>query len=702
MIDNINASEDSPANTIADPGMAEAFRRISECRCENRKWLDLGNLGLTSFPQALFELQHLEVLNMGNGYRLTRDNEDFELRVDRAGNGTPNLVSDVPAAMGQLRSLRRVCASRLGLRRVGGIAACRNLERLDLSQCKELANVDGLEGLPHLTDLQLLGCSNLTNLHGLKGLTALANLNLTGCSQLVNLDGLEELTSLTCLDLNRCRQLANLDGLKRLRNLARLNMQGYLPVNLDGLKGLTGLAVLDLSGCEQLTSVDALKGLTNLHILDLGECTGLVNVDGLRDLVHLHTLHLWGCRQLANVESLKGLISLVTLTLDGCNLHRFPAFTLSLPSLRSLSLYGCKLDDVPTELLGRAVGPNSNCLHAVRAYLGSERGQPLSPGRPDTVENRPCAANESAPIGIPVRQTREQGEPLNSPTRTTDSFTYGRTSSAALRDTLVRMVQKKELDACAALCRSRKEEILADFSDWIRMPADVAKDIRAALNYAEGLFIVAELLQSLGSDRPMSLMQPDESALLIRLIEAANKPDSFELMALCYISQADVKKHFAAWKRRWRGTLDDTAAATRYGEALVAAAQCLAKFGDESLMTLLCEGQGENLIETWPQELDKAKALLSGGKWQAAIDVLQATLAKRKQFRFGSAVAALMPATYGMLGLAYVELGDLAQGAECLRHAVAVCEEFGRTQEAEAYANDLRAVEKASSRGRPI
>ena len=82
------------------------------------------------------------------------------------------------------------------------------------------------------------------------------------------------------------------------------------------------------------------------------------------------------------MESLKGLVSLVTLTLDQCNLHRFPSFALSLPCLSSLSLYECKLDDVPTELLGKAVGPNSNCLHAVRAHFERERGQPTTTESP--------------------------------------------------------------------------------------------------------------------------------------------------------------------------------------------------------------------------------------------------------------------------------------------------------------------------------
>ena len=80
---------------------------------------------------------------------------------------------------------------------------------LDLSSCRQLANVDGLQGLGGLTALQSLTlnlgyCRQLTNvdgLQGLGGLTALQSLtlDLSGCSQLANVDVLQGLGGFTAL-----------------------------------------------------------------------------------------------------------------------------------------------------------------------------------------------------------------------------------------------------------------------------------------------------------------------------------------------------------------------------------------------------------------------------------------------------------------------------------------------------------------------
>lgn len=56
-----------------------------------------------------------------------------------------------------------------------------------------------------------------------------------------------------------------------------------------------------------------------------------------------------------------------------------------------------------------------------------------------------------------------------------------------------------------------------------------------------------------------------------------------------------------------RGVMDDPLEATRYVETLGKVAECFASVGDNRLMAMLVgEPQGENLIETWPQELNQA------------------------------------------------------------------------------------------------
>jgi len=45
-----------------------ARERIAQEAEERTGFLDLGRLGLTALPEELFELQHLQSLNLGSGY----------------------------------------------------------------------------------------------------------------------------------------------------------------------------------------------------------------------------------------------------------------------------------------------------------------------------------------------------------------------------------------------------------------------------------------------------------------------------------------------------------------------------------------------------------------------------------------------------------------------------------------------------------
>lgn len=273
-------------------------------------------------------------------------------------------------------------------------------------------------------------------------------------------------------------------------------------------------------------------------------------------------------------------------------------------------------------------------------------------------------------------------------------------SPQALRDNLMQMASRNEFDALALLCSSQKESILQHFPDWINMPKEIAKDSLAALNYENGLLAIATVFQAMGDDRLMSLVRPDEKTLLNRLIRAANEPDSHELSALCYISQADIHKHFATWKAWLRGVMDDPLVTTRYTETLGRVAECFASVGDNRLMTILVgESQGENLIETWPQELNQAQASLSASKPELAIQTLHNALNKRKHLQHGSAVASYLPPTYGMLGVAYLKIGSLNKSIKYLQKAVDTHRAYGNTKEAELYARDLKTVMEARDKG---
>jgi hypothetical protein len=81
----------------------EALRRIEECRCEGRKWLDLGNLGLADIPDELFTLRDLETLNLGNGWVVLENGEGFEiLPNDRYFTSPTNTIESLPKAFTRL------------------------------------------------------------------------------------------------------------------------------------------------------------------------------------------------------------------------------------------------------------------------------------------------------------------------------------------------------------------------------------------------------------------------------------------------------------------------------------------------------------------------------------------------------------------------------------------------------------------------
>ena len=51
-----------------EDGLAIARERIAQEREERTGYLDLGMLGLTALPEELFELQHLQALNLGRPF----------------------------------------------------------------------------------------------------------------------------------------------------------------------------------------------------------------------------------------------------------------------------------------------------------------------------------------------------------------------------------------------------------------------------------------------------------------------------------------------------------------------------------------------------------------------------------------------------------------------------------------------------------
>ncbi|MCG8332232.1 MAG: leucine-rich repeat domain-containing protein [Chitinophagales bacterium] len=168
---------------------AEAL--IAENKKSKAPFLDLGNLGLTELPDSLFELEHLEGLNLGDVF-FYRDM--YRLSNEEGKN--------------------KLGSNKTGLYRLEELP----LTTLYLSS-NEISNVDFLK---HLRGLQYLDLSynKISDISSLKHLVYLQGLDLNS-NEISNIRFLEYLTNLKNLDLsfNRIRDKCFLGSLKFLEIL---------------------------------------------------------------------------------------------------------------------------------------------------------------------------------------------------------------------------------------------------------------------------------------------------------------------------------------------------------------------------------------------------------------------------------------------------------------------------------------------------
>nr|XP_029144803.1 disease resistance-like protein DSC1 [Arachis hypogaea] len=221
-----------------------------------------------------------------------------------------------------------------------------NLERIDLSECKQLIKLPDLSKAKRLRWVNLSGCESLCALHssvlssdtlitlildrcinlqyvkGDKHLKSLENISVNGCSSLEEFAVSSDL--IESLDLSNTR-IEMLDtSIGRLCKLGSLNLEGSPVKHLPTELCLTSLKVLKLS-------YDGLViDKQQLHVL----------FDGLRSL---QILHLKECSNLTEFPDNIGILSkLQELILDGSSVQCLPPSIKHLQRLEILSLKSCK------------------------------------------------------------------------------------------------------------------------------------------------------------------------------------------------------------------------------------------------------------------------------------------------------------------------------------------------------------------------
>ncbi|KAJ4977048.1 hypothetical protein NE237_002154 [Protea cynaroides] len=232
----------------------------------------------------------------------------------------------------------------------------KNLEVLNLSECKNLCESPDFSWFPSLKQLDLRYCSSMKMLNESIGqLSNLEHLNLKSCvsleklpNDLVLLEKLEVLNAMECFELKELPR-----SMGRMRCLHSINMKGTSISKLaDDFSMLPNLEKLDIVS-ERLQSLPAdMSSLKNLKQLSLFRCLKLKELHEFPScLVELSCEY---CYSLVRLPDLSMLKKLKTIKLKLCvKLEEIQGLE-GTESLEELNVWGCyNLPHTPREILGQ-------------------------------------------------------------------------------------------------------------------------------------------------------------------------------------------------------------------------------------------------------------------------------------------------------------------------------------------------------------
>lgn len=199
-----------PNMTDEKPGLAIALERIEREASERTGFLDLGMLGLTELPDALFRLTHIRRLNLGGGFRLVT-----------ASNIAPN---DLGSALERLIELPELEGLSFAGSHFVGLAKLATLSRLWWLDCSSTQVAD-LTALVGFSALVVLICS-FTEVDDLAPLAGLSSLQYLDCSDthVQDLSPLAGLGSLQWLFCSGCRLIDFSSALLNSQSLVHLSL----------------------------------------------------------------------------------------------------------------------------------------------------------------------------------------------------------------------------------------------------------------------------------------------------------------------------------------------------------------------------------------------------------------------------------------------------------------------------------------------
>jgi len=357
-------------------GFTIACERIAREAEEKTGFLDLGNLGLTTFPEDLFRLSHLQTLSLGKYYW----NNSGELN-PASENLRLNDLQKQLTLLAQLPRLRTLflCGFLLSdLSPLSGLADlqsvnCFDTQVTDLSPLSGLANlqsvycfrtqVSDLSPLSGLANLQEVDCSDtqVTDLSPLSGLTNLQSVNCSGTqvTDLSPLSGLANLQSVYCFGT----QVTDLSPLSGLANLQSVNCASTQVIDLSPLSGLANLQEVDCFR-TQVSDLSPLSGLVNLQEVDCSD-TQVTDLSPLSGLANLQSVNCSGT-QVIDLSPLSGLANLQEVDCSGTQVTDLSPLAEH-TNLETLYAYKVRIPTIPEEVLSQE--DYDDCLERLRAHL---------------------------------------------------------------------------------------------------------------------------------------------------------------------------------------------------------------------------------------------------------------------------------------------------------------------------------------------
>ena len=221
------------------------------------------------------------------------------------------------------------------------------LERIDLSECKQLIKLPDLSKASRLKWVNLSGCESLCVLHSsVLSSNTLVTLILDRCTNLQCVKGEKHLESLENISVNGCSSLKEFVVSSDL--IESLDLSNTRIETLDTSIGrLWKLGSLNLEGSIVKHLPKELSCLTSLKELKLSYSGLVIDKQQLRVLFDglqcLQILHLKESSNLFEFPNNIGALSkLQELRLDGSSVKRLPTSIKHLQELEILSLKNCK------------------------------------------------------------------------------------------------------------------------------------------------------------------------------------------------------------------------------------------------------------------------------------------------------------------------------------------------------------------------